>query len=404
MKFIPATPRGRLARAFSLIELMVSITVLSMLLVIIVQMLEQMQRTWKKTRQTVTEFKDARNAFDELGRRLGQATLNSYYGYKWQSASIPGSSKPIYYGRQITPQSELEFVSGPTNVLFGAAKIQGVGSRPGHAVFFQGPFGFCVQRSKEDRERLQYEQLNSLLNAWGYFVEFNSDELGRPRFLNNIKNAPAPRLRYRLMEFRQPTEYLQIYKLALRESASKNQKDYYRWFTEGLFSVNSAWNTSTDPPGTDTFFRTTRPMAENIIAMFILPRGATVTSSSGTSTSAPEDLAPEYLYDSRRFQWSGAVITSTSAPTISSRSQHQLPPIMDVTFVAVDDASFSNYMLRSGIEKVEDETEIVSKDSFKKASQFDKDMDDLEKKLVTLKIDYRIFSTSIRLRESKWIN
>lgn len=397
MKLLPVAPHGRLARAFSLIELMVSVTVLSMLLVIIFQMLEQMQRTWKKTRQSVTEFKEARSAFDELSRRLGQATLNSYYGYRWQQARIPSSNSVVYYGRQITPQSELEFVSGPTSVLFSGGEVKGVGSRPGHAVFFQGPFGFCVQRSKENRNRLQYEHLNTLLNAWGYFVEFNSDELGRPRFLNNIKNAPAPRLRYRLMEFRQPTEYLQIYKLALRESTSKNQKDYYQWFTSGLFGVNSTWNTTAEAPSTDTFFRTTRPMAENIIGMFILPRAATVTTNSGTTSGNPEDLAPEYLYDSRRFQWAGT-------STLATRSQHQLPPIMDITFVAVDETSFSNYMLRAGIEKVEDDPELVPKESFGKASQFDKDMEDLEKKLVELKLDYRIFSTSIRLRESKWIN
>ena len=81
------TPRNipRVGRAaFSLIELMVSVAVLSLLLVIVFQMLEQMQKTWKRTRQTVTEFKDARNGFDEMGRRLGQATMNAYYGYDYE--------------------------------------------------------------------------------------------------------------------------------------------------------------------------------------------------------------------------------------------------------------------------------------------------------------------------------
>lgn len=381
-------------RAFSLIELMVSITVLSMLLVIVFQMLEQMQKTWKRTRQSVSEFKDARTGFDELSRRLGQATLNAYFGYRRQTATIPGSNgNKVTYGTGITPESELQFVCGPSSVLFGGALAKGVGSRPGHAVFFQAPFGFCIQRAKENKNRLEYEQLNSLLNAWGYYVEFNSDELDRPRFLSSIKNAPAPRLRYRLMEFRQPTEYLQIYKLALRDLKSSNQKEYYKWFTDGLFSVNSPWNTALEAPSGETFFRTTRPLAENIIAMLIQPREA--TSSNGTKKI--EDLAPEFLYDSRSWQWS-----ASKSPNVI-RSKHQLPPIMDITFVAVDEASFGNFITRTEIQKVEDDPLLVPKESFTKATQYIKDLQDLELRLTELKLEFRIFSTSIRLRESKWI-
>lgn len=379
-------------RAFSLIELMVSITVLSMLLVIVFQMLEQMQRTWKRTRQTVSEFKDARNGFDEMNRRIGQATLNSYFGYKWESKTLNGI--PTRYGRQITPESELHFVCGPTKTLLGEEGPSEVGSRPGHAVFFQAPFGFCVNRDADNAKRLQYEQLNSLLNAWGYYVEFNTDEFDRPRFLNDLRNAPAPRLRYRLMEFRQPTEFLQVYKLNLRDSKSKVQSDpYYKWFSEGLFAVNSRFNTQKEAPASnEEFFRTTRPLAENIIAMFILPREADV---EGTGKK-PEDLAPNYLYDSRQWQWSG----STQAAIL--RTKHQLPPIMDITFVAVDEASFANYLDRSSIKAVSDEQKLVEKDAFTKASDFTEDMNSFEEKLTSLKLDYRIFSTTIRLRESKW--
>jgi uncharacterized protein (TIGR02599 family) len=31
-----------------------------------------------------------------------------------------------------------------------------------------------------------------------------------------------------------------------------------------------------------------------------------------------------------------------------------------------------------------------------------KDFEEIEKKLISLKLDYRIFSSTIRLRESKW--
>ncbi len=390
MKTFPRL-RFRARRAFSLIELMVSVAVLSLILVIVFQMLEQMQKTWKRTRQTVSEFKDARNGFEEMGRRLGQATMNAYYGYDYRDPP-PLQGIKVRYGTEIVRQSELHFVSGPASVLFAGGSNQATGSRPGHAVFFQAPFGFCYERDKENKDRLQFEQLNNLLNAWGYFVEFNTDELDRPRFLNALRNAPKPRPRYRLMEFRQPTEYLQVYKLNLRELKAPRQRDIYRWFSEGLFSVNSTWNTQKEPPRDETFFRTTRPIAENIVAMVIQPR----ESASANTAARPETLSPTYLYDTRRWQW------STPTAVESRRTRHQLPPILDVSFIAVDETSFATYALRAGIEDVTQDPKLIPDELFTKGTNLVKDFEEVEKLLLALGLDYRIFSTTIRLRESKW--
>ncbi len=376
-------PRTAFRAAFSLIELMVSVAVLSLLLVIVFQMLEQMQKTWNRTRQTVSEFKDARNGFEEMGRRLGQATMNAYWGYEYQTTTLSGIK--TRYGREIIRQSELHFVSGPSSVLFAGGASKALGSRPGHAVFFQAPFGFCFERDKVDKTRLQYEKLNNLLNAWGYYVEFNTDELDRPRFLNALKNAPAPRPRYRLMEFRQPTEYLQVYKLGLRDLTGPKQKDVYRWFSEGLFSVNSEWNVQKEATKGETFFRTTRPIAENIIAMIIQPREATGAST----TKKPEDLSPAYLYDTRRWQWSSP--KANEALT----TRHQLPPIMDVSFIAIDEASFAQYAARSNIIDVSGDPKLVSDELFVSGLKRTKDFEEIEKKLITLNLDYRIFSHAI---------
>ena len=387
--FRQLAPKAR--AAFSLIELMVSIAVLSLLLVIVFQMLEQMQKTWKRTRQTVSEFKDARSGFEEMGRRLGQATMNAYYGYDYKLQTLNGIR--TRYGREIIRESELHFVSGPSSVLFKGATASSGGSRPGHAVFFQAPFGFCFDRAQKDKSRLQYEQLNNLINAWGFFVEFNTDELDRPRFLNQLRNAPAPRPRYRLMEFRQPTEYLQVYKINLRDLPSgTRQQETYRWFTEGLFAVNSIWNSQPEAGKDATFFRTVRPVAENIIAMIILPR----ESESSTTGKRVEDLAPDYLYDTRRWQWSSAT------GVLARKTRHQLPPIMDVSFIAVDETSFATYVTRTGIKNLEDDPKLISDEIFNKAINLTKDFEEIETKLKALGLEYRIFSTTIRLRESKW--
>lgn len=388
--FLPTRLNRRALRAFSLIELMVSVAVLSMILVIVFQMLEQMQRTWKRTRQTVAEFKDARNGFEEMGRRLGQATMNAYFGYDYKDATLQGVR--TRYGQEIIRQSELHFVSGPSSILFKNGKADAAGSRPGHAVFFQAPFGFVYERAEENKNRLQFEQLNSLLNAWGYFVEFNTDELDRPRFLNALRNAPKPRPRYRLMEFRQPSEYLQVYKLGLRDLRLPRQQDTYRWFTEGFYSVNSTWNYQKEPTPGQLFFRTTRPIAENIIAMIIQPREAIST----TGNKRPEDLAPSFLYDTRRWQWSNATATE------SVKTRHQLPPILDVSFIAVDETSFATYAIRAGIEGIDQDPKLIQDTLFAKGNNLTKDIAEVEKLLGALNLEYRIFSTTIRLRESKW--
>src|SRR5688572_21253474 len=97
-------------RGFSLIELMVSTAVLSMLLIMIFQMLKGMQVTWKKTRQDVGEFKDARLGFEEISRRVSQASLNTYFSYRYEMQTVKGIQ--LRMGREIIPQSELHFVCG----------------------------------------------------------------------------------------------------------------------------------------------------------------------------------------------------------------------------------------------------------------------------------------------------
>jgi uncharacterized protein (TIGR02599 family) len=268
-----------------------------------------------------------------------------------------------------------------------------VGQRYTHAIFFQAPFGFCIDENKNDKGRLQYEKLNATMNAWGYFIEFNTDELDRPQFLNQLDNSPKPRPRYRLMEFRQPTEYFQVYKLHLRELDKSGSKEkVYQWFTEGNYSVNSDWNTSLTDRDTDGFFRTTRVVAENIVAMILHPREADEKNNTGR-----EELAPDYLFDSRRFQWEGS-------GSLATRTRHQMPPVIDITFVDIDESSFNTFVVREGIKSADDDPKLVEKDLFKKVKEFRKDLDAVEANLKAKRLEYRVFNTSMRIRESKWVD
>jgi uncharacterized protein (TIGR02599 family) len=195
------------------------------------------------------------------------------------------------------------------------------------------------------------------------------------------------------MEFRQPTEYLQIYKLNLREmDQSASKEKVYEWFTEGSYSVNSDWNTSLTDRDTEGFFRTTRVVAENIVAMILHPRESDEKRESGK-----DELAPDYHFCSRRFQWGGG-------GDLATRTRHQLPPVIDITFVAVDETSFNQFVAREGIKSADDDPQLLNKDLFKKAREFRKDLRALEDTLKSKKLDYRVFNTSLRIRESKWVD
>ena len=384
---------GRMiGRGFSLIELLVSTAVLSLLLVLVFQMLNGMQLSWKRTRQVVGEFKEARQAFEEITRRVGQATLNAYMSYRYSNVTVQGVQLRV--GREIIPQSELHFVCGPVAQLgINQKNSRQVGQRYTHAIFFTAPFGFCIDPDTRNREQLRFARFNNSMNAWGYYIEFNTDELDRPRLLNDLPNAPNPRPRYRLMEFRQPTEYFQTYKLGLRDLPDgSSRQQLYRWFTEGLYSVNSEWNTQIGGSGAQGFFRTTRVVSDNIIAMVLRPRAA--NEIQGAATAAAQPIAPDFHYDTRRFQWQGG--------PVAQQSRHILPPILDITFVAVDENSFNQYCMRENIRSADEDPILVNESYFLQADKFNQDLQSLEDDLQRRKLDYRIFSTSIRLRESRW--
>ncbi len=107
------------------------------------------------------------------------------------------------------------------------------------------------------------------------------------------------------MEFLQPAEDLAIYKLPADGSAA----EYSRWFTNFL------------PPNVAVTQAPVRVLAENIIALIVLPE-----LSPHDADAATNPLAPQYRYDSR-------------AGNITDRTKHQLPPLLRVVMVAIDEPS-----------------------------------------------------------------
>ncbi len=353
---------------FTLIELLVSTAIIALLLLVLVAITESARKTWVTTTARVEEFRGARTGFEVITRRLSQATLNTYWDYFDASgnARSPASSAsfvPARYGRQ----SELRFISGPAATLGLPTS-----TCPTHAVFFQAPLGFVANTGA-------YARMENLLNTWGYCIQFGEDSAFRPSFIP-LGTVPL-RYRFRLMEMMEPSESLSLY----REELNAGGNSFYTARTWYLTPFSAS-------P------RPVRVVAENILALVLLPKLAPDDQRAGNYSDG--SLAPNYLYDS----------TGTNMSTMADKNlnpRHQLPPVIQVTMVAVDEASFSRVQGRattmpsawfSGLFTAPGDTSDPAKPGLAK------DLQTFQTTLQNTKpaLNYRVFSTNVSLKAAKW--
>ena len=64
-------------RAFSLIEMMVAMGILSVLMLMLTVLLDQVQQSWRYAESRISQFREARVAFDLNAKNIGQASLNT---------------------------------------------------------------------------------------------------------------------------------------------------------------------------------------------------------------------------------------------------------------------------------------------------------------------------------------
>ena len=163
------------------------------------------------------------------------------------------------------------------------------------------------------------------------------------------------------------------------------------WFTDALFS--------SAPPA--------HILAENIVALIILPRLSEGEKDPQTSQAFNAyDLAPKYSYDST---------AGNSNPSLNPRNQ--LPPVVQVTMVAVDEASFK----RLSPDTTAPDFGLAT--MFLNASNYDTDMAQLQANLlqhdyttmvngtsktftptvsVGAPLNYRIFTSNVSIKGAKW--
>jgi len=343
--------RRQTLQAFTLIELLLSIGILSIVLVTTTSLLNTSLNQLRVSEAGFGQFQESQAAFETMTSRLSSCELNPYYDYQYPGNNL--ATVPTGYKLE----SDLHFVSGRasggTNSL-----LQG-SNYPSHAVFFHGTFGLT--------EQTPWKGLGTLLNSWGYFIEFGDDSTERATFLNG--GATPPRYRFRLKELQVPSEALQTYAVGLSTLPSPTVANLYQWFR--IPAADSA---------------TTHTLAENIIAMVITPL---MTNAAGNLSN---ELAPAYTYDSRTYQY--------ASTGLAERTRHKLPPLLRITLVALDEVSAQQLQDDNGSSM----PDLGIGGLFSNPSQYESDLATLESALVGQKLRYRVFSTMIRLRNARWTN
>ena len=341
-----------LQNGFTLVELMLSIALIALLVVILASMTNATAFSWRYTSAKIEQFRGAETAFETISRRLSQATLNTSWDYQYPNGNT--ALPPTKYVRY----SDLRFITGQTQTLMASTTPP----RPTHGMFFQAPLGYVDDTTN-------FGGMDNLLNTWGYYVEYNQDI--RPPFINTLPHAPPVRLRFRMMEFMQPANKLTVYSLTSGNSSYTG----HEWFTD-------AFNDPTPP---------VHVLAENVIALVLLPKLSPADDPTGAK------LAPTYAYDST---------TDASSGDPSLNPKNQLPPIVQVTLVAIDEASAAR-MTNTDTANLTAELGTL----FTDATQYDTDLKltpaasgnpSLANYLTSHKINYRIFTTNVSLRGAKW--
>ncbi len=332
--------------------MLVSVAVFMLLMVILLMATNQTSSMWRRTTAKIEQFRESRDAFEAVTRRLSQATLNTYWDYD-------DPATPTRYVRQ----SELRFLSGKTEALAGAPTAPR--RWPACGVFFQAPLGFTQKPSASGTDPAL--GLENLLNTWGYFIEFGSDAALRPAILGT-QNPPL-RYRYRLCELMQPSGAFTLYQQTSGlDPAGKPLNLSYSardWFSGALAIPDAS--------------RPVHVLADNVIALIVLPKLSVQDDPGGAR------LAPSYLYDS----------TATNAdPTVNPKNQ--LPPVVQVTLVAIDEATAKR------LDQGPAMPDLGLDSLFSSASALDADLKTLQATLVAKHANYRVFTMNVSMRGARW--
>lgn len=346
----PPLCRLALPPGFSIVELLVATAILAVILGIIFSITQMISQSWGKSTAKIEAFQAARAAFDSMSRKVSQATLNTYYDYYDATGNTRASYgtnttgfSPARYGRA----SDLHFLSGKSLVT----------GQVTHSLFFQTPSGYS--------DNTNYTGMDSLLNGCGFYIAYDKDNT-LPGFVSALPHKPADRYRFRLMQYFQPSQDLQVYNPP--SSGPAGQK---AWFQNPLIG-----NT---PP--------ISILSENVIAMAVLPKLSRTDASEAAQQGRPDVLSDTYEYDSR-------------ATTAAGLTDHQLPPVLEVVMVAIDENSARRFCVNGSAPTFGLGGGLSG--LFQQSDQLDADLKTLTDALIAQHVTYRVFRSEIAVRGAKW--
>jgi uncharacterized protein (TIGR02599 family) len=413
------SPSGRhgAKSGFTLVEMLTAISVLLLILGIIGAATNGARTTMQRSTTEIGEFAAARSAFEDMSQKLSQATLNTYWDYfdatgksrgYYAAAGTTSSFVPATYGRM----SDLHFFvrQNTQHYCFG------------QEVFFQTPVAFS--------SKSYYQDTQGLMCACSFFVEYCKDTL-RP----NPLATGANKWRYRLCQGLETSDKFAVYNnvsavlaagtqpAATQGQSSSTTGSWAGAPPTGLGATVTGWTTNIinesdggAGPNSGALTLWTAPVADNVIALVVWPRlplredpnGSTLNGLCETAASVGSTTT-DYSYDS---QGDLNVLPTSTKP--QQLSDEQLPPIVQLTAVVIDDASATRIATDTKHEPAAianaftlgatDAGNATGVPLFSNSTQtqYNKDLAALAARLALYKINYKIFNTYVVMRESKW--
>jgi uncharacterized protein (TIGR02599 family) len=196
------------------------------------------------------------------------------------------------------------------------------------------------------------------------------------------------------MEFREDATKLTVYKIKSR-GRDKDVND--NWFTQPIAVTDG-----------------TRPahiVAENIITLVLRPRLAANDEAARKANPAIgtqyQLLSPTFTYDSKKFSnYDSATLPPTALPN-QINPFNQLPPVVEVVMVALDENSAQRLALSANDPRKLDLDQITD-GLFQQADLLEShdnqvgDLSTLESRLQDRKLGFRIFTSNVSIRGARW--
>ncbi len=345
--WVNAVRAGKIRRGFTLLEVLVAMSVFLVLMGILFSLIGQSSSILQRTQNDVNSYQSARLAFTMMTRNLSQSRMGVYNDYNDQT-------NPKAYLRK----SDLNFV---VSAIPTTSSITDFGQ--GNAIFFQAPLGRVANTGS-------YGGMPGLLNSLGYYVTYGPNP-SLPDFLKTYD-----RNRFRLMQFLAPTEDMKVYMVS---------------------GSNGAWYTGNSSlyPDKTLLDQYSTVIADNVILLLCWPRLSKEEDPTGTALTGSFNNA--YRYNSQ----TGA--TDIPQPITAN----QQPPLVQVTMVVLDKVNADRLPNTTDVptaisDALKDLFTVAKEGDADTAGTFQGDLALLESRLTEKHIGYQIFNSTVPLRETKW--